>query len=97
MDNVRSLLERSKDFEEAHYTCKELLEERINRIEKYVTKWLAIGLAANLLLMAMMGVFFKFEFVKLRKRVDYRYFLIKESLESINGVKLDKGNVLQKF
>lgn len=97
MDNVRSLLERNKQFEEAHYTCRELLEDRINNIEKYVSRWLVIGLGVNFLFMALIAVYFNFQFISLRKKVDHRYFLIKESLESIHGIKLDKGNVAHKF
>lgn len=97
MDKVTSLLERNKTFEEAHYSCRELLEDRINNIETYVSKWLVIGLGVNFLFMALVSVYFNFQFVRLRKKVDHRYFLIKESIESVHGVKLDNGNVLQKF
>ena len=43
MGNVRSLLERSRDFEEAHCSCRELMEDQLQKIESYTTKWMLVG------------------------------------------------------
>ncbi len=97
MSNVASLLERSREFEEAHYSCKELLEGQINNIEKYASKWLVLGLAVNLLFMLVIAVYFHFQVIGIRKNVDHRYFLIQESLADIHKVKLDNGKVSQRY
>jgi len=97
MDNVASFIERSKEFEQAHYSCRELLEERINNIEKYVTRWLLIAIGGLLLLTAAGFTYFHFRFMDLQKKVDYRYFLIEESLEDIHGVKLELGRVVRNY
>ena len=47
MGNVKSLLERSRDFEEAHCSCKELMEKQLQRIETYTTKWMWCFISAK--------------------------------------------------
>ena len=58
MDTVSSLLERSKRFEEAHCTCKELLEARIKKIEMFVSKLLPIAITTILLLQVLGFMYF---------------------------------------
>ena len=97
MGDVTNFLERSKEFEEAHYSCRELLEEQLNKIEQYSTRWLVIAIGALFLFMFFGFIYFNFKLTEIRKRVDYRYFLLKENLESINHVKLDKGKIIEKY
>ena len=94
MGTVKSLLERSRDFEEAHCSCRELMEDQLDTIEDYAKKWLLIGLASIFLIQVLSFVFFCYKFSELEKRVDYRYFLTKESLENINKVKIEDGKVV---
>ena len=35
MGTVKSLLERSREFEEAHCSCRELMEDQLDTIENY--------------------------------------------------------------
>ncbi len=97
MGDVTSFLERSREFEEAHYSCRELLEKQLNRVEQYTTKWLLIAVGVLFLFMFFGFIYFNFKLVEIRKRVDYRYFLLKENLESIHHVKLDNGKVIEKY
>ncbi|HSA07539.1 MAG TPA: hypothetical protein P5556_10220 [Candidatus Gastranaerophilales bacterium] len=97
MEKVASLFERNKNFEEAHCTCKELLDDKINKIETYVTKWLVISMSALFLFMSFGFAYFYFEAIKIRKRIDYRYFLIEESLEDIHNVKIENGKVIRNY
>ena len=94
MGTVKSLLERSREFEEAHCSCRELMEDQLQTIENYTKKWLLIGLATIFLTQVISFIFFCYRFVELEKRVDYRYFLTKESLENINKVKIEEGKVI---
>ncbi len=97
MEKVRSFLDRSKDFEEAHCTCKELMADQINQIGEYTCKWLLIAISANFLFMILGFVYFHFEIIALRKKVDYRYFLMVETLEDIHYVKLENGKVIRNY
>lgn len=95
--NVTSFLNRGKEFEEAHYSCRQLLEERIKRIEVYVSKWILIALGSLLLLMSSGFVYFHYEFIKVRKKINHRYFNLKESLEDIHKVKIEQGSVIKNY
>lgn len=97
MGNVKSLLERSRDFEEAHCSCRELMEDQLQTIENYTSKWLLIGLATLLLIQVLSFIFFSYKFTQLEKRVDYRYFLTKESLEDIHKVRIEEGRVIRDY
>ncbi len=97
MDNVTSFLERSKDFEQAHYTCREILEERINKIENYVSKWILIAIGVMFLFMIASSIYLNYKINLVKKRVDYRYFLLEESLEEIHSLNLDKGKVIRNY
>lgn len=97
MSNVKSFMERSKDFEQAHYSCRELLSNQIQRIDNFVSKWLLIAVAVIFLVQASGFTYFYFELTKLRKKVDHRYFLTKESLEDIHRVKIEKGKVIRDY
>jgi len=97
MENLTSLKDRNKDFEEAHRTCKELLEERINKIETFVSKWLPIAIGAVFLFQILGFTFFYFAYVDIRKKVDHRYFKTIEALEDINKVKIENGKVIRRF
>lgn len=97
MSNVKSLLERSKEFEEAHCSCKELLQDQIQKIENYICKWLLAAIAAVMLVQIIGFSYFHFELVKLRKKVDHRYFQTEEILEDINKVKIENGRVVREF
>ncbi|OGI01481.1 MAG: hypothetical protein A2Y25_02015 [Candidatus Melainabacteria bacterium GWF2_37_15] len=98
MGTVKSLLERSREFEEAHCTCKELMDKQLQKIEKYTTKWMLVGF--SILLLCQVGSFIFFynfsynKFVLLEKKIDYRYFLTEESLEDIHKVKIEDGRVI---
>ena len=101
MGNVRSLLERSRDFEEAHCSCRELMEDQLQSIEDYASKWLLIGLVV-LLLVQILGFsffYYKFtsEFTRLEEQVDYRYYQTEEILEDIHKVKIEGGKVVRDY
>ncbi|HSA05756.1 MAG TPA: hypothetical protein P5556_01095 [Candidatus Gastranaerophilales bacterium] len=96
MGTVKSLLERSRDFEEAHCTCRELMEDQLHKIESYTTKWMLVGFSILLLGQAGSFIFFYNKFDLLEKKVDYRYFLTKDSLEDIHKVKIEEGRVIWK-
>lgn len=93
MNNITNLIERNKNFEEAHYSCKELLDDRINKIEKYVTKWLLYAIAGTFIFTASGFIYFHYKYIDLKKKVDHRYFQIEEMMEDIHKVKIDNGNV----
>jgi len=97
MDNVTSFLDRSKNFEEAHYSCKELLEERVDRIERFVSKWVLIAIAINFMFMLFGFICLNTASSKIKTKVDHRYFLIKEILEDIHNVKIENGKVIKKY
>lgn len=104
-DNVTSFFDRSKEFEEAHYSCKELMEAPLSRIENFVSKWLLIAIGVLFLVMITGFTYFhleltslrKNELVELRKKIDHRYFLLKESLEDIHKVKIENGEVVRDY
>jgi len=101
MGNVKSLAERSRIFEEAHCSCRELMEDQLQSIEDYASKWLLIGLAV-LLLVQILGFsffYYKFtsEFTRLEEQVDYRYSLTMETLEDIYKVKIEEGKVVSDY
>jgi hypothetical protein len=97
MENVTNFLERSKEFEQAHYSCKELLEDRINKIERFTSRWILIAIGGLFLFMTLGFVYFHFKFVDLRKKVDHRYFLLKESIEDVHNVKIENGKVIRNY
>lgn len=97
MDNVTNFMERSKEFEQAHYSCKELLEEPIGKIERFVSRWLLIALAANFAVMLLGFIFINKEITKIRKKVDHRYFQIEDILEDIHSVKIENGKVVRDY
>ena len=105
MGTVKSLLERSREFEEAHCSCRELMEDQLQTIEDYTKKWLLIGLAALFIFQIFSVAFFYYKFSQLEKivfnkfdlienKIDYRYFLTKDSLEDIHKVKIENGRVI---
>jgi hypothetical protein len=94
MGNVKNLLERSREFEEAHYTCRELLQGQLKKIEDFSSKWTLVGLDVLLLFQVFSFIFFYNKFILLEKKVDYRYFLTEESLEDIHKVKIEDGKVI---
>lgn len=86
MGDVTSLYEdKNKSWEEAHCTCRELMQDQLQKIEDYNTKWILVGLSVLLLLQVGSFVYYYFEIKTLKKVIDYRYFLTKESLEDIHG------------
>ncbi len=96
-NNVTSFLNKSKEFEEAHYTCRELLQDRINNIETFVSRWILIAIATVFLIQILGFIYFHFSYVDLLKKVDHRYFNIKESLEDIHNVKIENGRVIRSY
>ncbi|OGI01345.1 MAG: hypothetical protein A2Y25_02495 [Candidatus Melainabacteria bacterium GWF2_37_15] len=97
MSNIKSFAERSRDFEEAHHSCRELMAAPLNKIENYVTKWLIAAIGAVILIQAVGFTYLYYELMHLRKKVDHRYFLIEESLEDIHHVKIENGKVVRNY
>jgi len=97
MGDVKNFIERSKEFEEAHYSCRELLQSQIQRIENYISKWIFLSIVGMLLIQISGFTYMYFEFIQLRKKVDHRYFLMKESLEDIHKVRLDNGKIVSDY
>ena len=97
MDNVKSFADRSREFEQSHYSCKELLEGRINKIETFVSRWILIAIGVLFLFTVAGFVYFHFEVVALRKKIDHRYFLLEESLEDIHKVRIENGQVVRDY
>ncbi len=97
MGDLKSFTERSREFEQAHYSCRELLQEQIEKIEKYTTKWILLSIAGMLLTQLAGFSYMYYEFIQLRKKVDHRYFLTKESLEDIHKIRIDNGKVISDY
>ncbi len=97
MDNVTSFEDRSRCFEDAHRTCREVLGGRIKKIETFAGKWLPIAIGVLFLAQILGFVFFYFAYVDVLKKVDHRYFQIIESLEDIHKVQLNKGRLIRDF
>lgn len=97
MGDVTCFAERDKKFQEAHCTCKELLDSRIGKIEAFIGKWLPIALGMLILVQLLGFTFFYFAYVDVLKKVDHRFFLLEESLENIHKVQLDNGRLIRDF
>lgn len=97
MSNVKNFADRSREFEQAHHSCRELLQGQMEKIEQYTTKWILAAIAFVVLLQAAGFTYFYFELINLRKRVDHRYFLTKESLEDIHKLRLENGRVIREY
>lgn len=97
MSNVKSFAERSKEFEQAHSSCRDLLQEQIQKIENYVSKWLLIAISSVILIQAAGLAYFYFAIIDLRKKIDHRYFQTEEMLEDLYKVKIENGKVVREY
>lgn len=97
MGNVKSLLERSRDFEEAHCSCRELMNDQLKKIETYTTKWMLVGFGALFLLNVVSLTIFYSQIISVKEKVDYRYSLTMETLEDIHKVKIELGRVVSDY
>lgn len=97
MNNVKSFAERSKDFEQSHYSCKELLQDQMQKIENYTCKWLLVAIASMVLIQIAGFTYFYFELIHLRKKIDHRYLQTEEVLGDIHKVKIENGKVVRDY
>lgn len=97
VENITCLAERDKKFQEAHCTCKELLDDKIDKIETYISKWIPIAIGALFLFQVLGFSYFHYAYIKIRKKVDHRYFNTMEALEDLHKVKIDNGKVIRDF
>lgn len=108
MGEIKSFSERSRDFEEAHKSCRQLIVGQLDRVENYVSKWILVGLGLIFLIQIAGFSYFYYKLantnlmvekrlIDVKKKVDHRYFLTKETLEDLHKVRIENGKVVQDF
>lgn len=97
MGDLTCFADRDKRFQEAQCTCKELLDDRIKKIETFTGKWLPIAIGVLFVFQVLGFTCFYFAYIDVLKKIDHRYFKTKESLEEIHKVKIENGKVIRDF
>ena len=93
MSDLNKITEKSKNLEETPY-FQELMDYQLRSFKFYLRKWMMIILVSMLLIQGLSFMYYNDQLLLLKKIVDYRYFLTKESLEDIHKVKIEKGRVI---
>ena len=80
---------------------QELMDYQLKSIKFYLRKWMMVILISLLLIQGFSFIYFNYtvsqlneKLVILEKKIDYRYFLIIESLEDIHKVKIEDGRII---
>lgn len=93
MSNPNYFSERNRDFEEPS-PAQELLDYQLKSMKFYVRKWMMVIIILVLVLQGLNFLYLNYKLTRVEEKVDYRYFLTKESLEDIFKVKIEKGRVI---
>ena len=73
---------------------QELMDYQLKSIKFYLRKWMMVILVSLLLIQGFTFMYLNDRFALIENKVDYRYFLTKDSLEDLFKVKIEEGRVI---